>query len=179
MRSANITSRVHDFMQTHVVAKREPDFIVGKESPDGIYLLRWHLTPWRNWIDMLPKERRLLRGFLRLWPNLYLHCFLRSDDDRALHDHPAAAVSWILHRGYVEHTIAAGGINHRRACGPGSIRYMPLRHTHRVELHRDDSGALLAAWSLFLFLPKVREWGFHHPTRGWIHWIDWYREFGS
>ena len=107
---AGITPRVFGFMLERVVAKREPDFIVGLDSPDGIYLLRWHLTPWRNWIDMLPKERRLLRGFLRLWPNLYLHCFLRSDDDRALHDHPAAAVSWILHRGYVEHTIADGGI---------------------------------------------------------------------
>lgn len=174
-----ITPAVHRFMMTRVVANRDPDFVAGGESPDGIYLLRWHLTPWRNWIDKLPKERRLLRASLRLLPNVYLHCFLRSDDDRALHDHPAAAVSWILFRGYVEHTIAAGGIHRRQTFGPGSIRYMRLKHTHRVELHRDAAGTLLAAWSLFLFLPKVREWGFHHPTRGWIHYEDWYREFGS
>ena len=49
---------------------REPDFIIGgHEAP---YLRRHWLIP-RN------------RFF-----NIYVHEFLRSDDDRALHDHPWA-----------------------------------------------------------------------------------------
>ena len=50
---------------------RKPDFIIG--GHDAPYLLRWWLIP-RN------------RFF-----NVYVHQFLRSDDDRALHDHP-----WLL-----------------------------------------------------------------------------------
>jgi hypothetical protein len=43
--------------------------------------------------------------------NIYLHHFLHSDDDRALHDHPWWNVSILLRSGsYVEHTIAAGGV---------------------------------------------------------------------
>ena len=46
-------------------ASRPPDRIIG--GKDNPYLLRWHVVP-RN-----PQQ------------NIYLHHFLRSDDDRALH----------------------------------------------------------------------------------------------
>src|SRR5690606_8416676 len=83
-------------LQLRVVLARQPDFIVGADNPEGPYLERWYL---------LPRNRVL---------NVYLHRFLRDDDDRALHDHPWAWLSLLLQGSYVEHTIDAGGI-HRRA----------------------------------------------------------------
>ena len=74
-----------------------PDQVIGgRQRP---YLLRWFLIP----------QNRFL--------NVYLHRFLRSDDDRALHDHPWWNVSLLLEGAYTEHTIRAGGV-HRRCIRP-------------------------------------------------------------
>lgn len=68
---------------------REPDFYIGgKEQP---YMRRWWLIP-RN------------RFF-----NIYLHNILRSDDDRALHDHPWRWCSILLRGAYFEITRLAEG----------------------------------------------------------------------
>src|ERR1700722_14934819 len=55
----------------------------------------------RRWF-VIPKNR---------WLNIYYHNFVRSDDDRALHDHPWANLSHLVHGAYIEHTIDAGGIH--------------------------------------------------------------------
>lgn len=183
-------------LQLRVVCRRPSDFVVGADRPGGAYLLRWYLTPWRrwqagmgHWADESPTLlRRALSGAARLLPNLYLHCFLRDDDDRALHDHPSWAASLILRGSYVEHTIARGGIHQRRQLDCGMIRFLPAGgprekgRAHRIELlrHIVDNGdpAVRAAdpvaicWTLFLFGPTVREWGFHCPDRGWVHWKE-------
>lgn len=126
------------------VTRRAPDFIIGgAERP---YLRRWFVIP-RN----------------RLF-NVYLHNFLRSDDDRALHDHPWANASILLRGSYVEHTIAAGGINHRRELRAGDWRIRPSgKFAHRVELTDGP------CWTLFITGPRYRAWGFH-CERGWVHW---------
>ena len=139
---------------------RKPDFVIGgAERP---YLLRYWLIP-RN----------------RLF-NIYVHCFLRSDDDRALHDHPwAFNASWIIDGGYIEHTIANGGIELRtpRQQGDWKFRWGPA--PHRVELLRGEEEyepdwtvvqRPLPCWTVFITGPVVREWGFHCPGRGWVHW---------
>ena len=74
-----------------IALKRPPDFVVGADNPEGAYLNRWYITPWRGWYQHVPEMQRtrwqrLAMGFARLLPNLYLHQFLRDDDDRALHD---------------------------------------------------------------------------------------------
>src|SRR5690606_8175675 len=108
----------------HLLARfavRAPDFVVGADNPEGPYLNRWFLTPWRRWQHQLGQRakadptwwNRTAARLSRLLPNLYLHQFLRDDDDRALHDHPSCGVSFILAGGYIEHTIAAGGVHHR------------------------------------------------------------------
>lgn len=184
-----IAAKLCIFLLNRVALRRVPDFIVGADNPQGAYLHRWYLTPWRNWQTYCrdkarnsPTRRRKLRAWLVNWlPSLYLHCFLRDDDDRALHDHPSWAISYILLRGYIEHTIAAGGIHQRREFAPGSLRLLPTRHTHRIELHKiapycmaagDQGHASQPCWTLFLFGPTVREWGFHCPQRGWVHWRE-------
>jgi len=126
---------------------RPPDFIVG--NPGDPYLLRWHLIP-RN------------RFF-----NVYLHKFLRDDDDRALHDHPWASLSIVLRGGYYEIKPGPDGTEQRRWYGRLSAIFRRATHQHRIELPKDKR----PCWTLFLTGPNVREWGFHCP-QGWVHWED-------
>lgn len=123
--------------------QRPPDEIIG--GKDNPYMLRWWLVP-RN---------RLM--------NVYLHLFLRSDDDRALHDHPWPNMSVLLYGRYSEHTIRAGGVHQITEYVAGNVKLRGPRFAHRIEL---TSGP---CWSLFITGPKVRSWGFHCKT-GWVHW---------
>jgi hypothetical protein len=122
---------------------RPPDFVIGKPGDD--YLRRW-------WI--IPRNRIF---------NIYLHEFLRSDDDRALHDHPWWNVSILLAGEYTEHTIAAGGVNLRKVFRAGDIKLRAARAAHRIELHAGP------CWTLFITGPRLRDWGFHCPA-GWRPW---------
>jgi hypothetical protein len=124
---------------------REPDVIIGPQSDQ--YLRRWFVIP-RNPVF-----------------NIYLHQFLRSDDDRALHDHPWWNVSLLLDNEYVENTITAGGINHRIRYSAGDLKFRSAKYAHRVELTNGS------CWSLFITGPRVRDWGFHCPTR-WVPWQE-------
>jgi hypothetical protein len=127
------------------VSRRAPDVVIGQA--DNPYLHRWWVIP-RN------------RFF-----NIYLHRFMRSDDDRALHDHPWTNLSILLRGRYVEHTIDAGGINVRteRRAGDWKLRLFGS-FAHRLELIDGE------CWTIFITGPWYREWGFHCPTAGWIHW---------
>lgn len=128
--------------------KRPPDFIIGDQARP--YLLRWWLIP-RN------------RFF-----NLYLHEFRRSDDDRAHHGHPwLCNASWVLAGGSTEHTIEAGGVHHRRRLTMGAFRFRWGASPHRIELAEGTR-----CWTLFFTGPRIREWGFYCPERGWVHWRD-------
>jgi hypothetical protein len=127
-----------------VAERRPPDVVVGgQERP---YLHRWWLIP-RNPLF-----------------NVYLHRFMRSDDDRALHDHPWASVSFLLEGSYLEHTIAAGGCHHRREFSAGAVKFMLPRRAHRIELHKRE------CWTLFITGPRVRNWYFHCPEQGMVPW---------
>jgi hypothetical protein len=126
----------------HRVARRPPDFIIGGMVRP--YLLRWWVIP-RN----------------RVY-NMYLHCFKRSDDDRARHTHPwLFNISWIL-RGQYREWYGDGPNDYvdRRA---GSIKFRLGAAPHRVELTHGD------CWTLFITGPRVREWGFLCGAR-FVHW---------
>lgn len=132
-------------LRDRVVTGRAPDFTIGGDERP--YLLRWFVIP-RNPIF-----------------NVYLHCFKRSDDDRALHDHPWINCSILIEGTYVEHTIPQGGIHCRVARKAGDIALRRARAAHRVEITDGD------CWTLFITGPRVRRWGFHCP-KGWVHWKD-------
>jgi hypothetical protein len=122
------------------VTRRPPDFVIGgTERP---YLRRWWVIP-RN------------RFF-----NVYLHQFVRSDDDRALHDHPFYCGSRILRGRYLEHTLR--GVFERKA---GDFVFRRGTTLHRVELHDGP------CWSLFVTGPRYRTWGFACP-QGWRPWRE-------
>lgn len=134
------------FLYNRGPAKRPPDFVIG--SPEQRYLLRWWIIP-RN------------RFF-----NIFLHRFLRSDDDRALHCHPWINFSYLLDGEYTEHTIAPGGVHHREIMRAGDWRFRRTgKMAHRIELHNGS------CWTLFITGPRYREWGFHCPN-GWRHWKE-------
>lgn len=126
--------------------------------------------------------------------NIYYHNVLRSDDDRALHDHPWFSFSVVLRGGYFEHTILAGGIHRKVWKGPGS---MTFRWTgsiaHRLELERvslmeaplhslmnreveisdaTNQKVEVPATTIFITGPVLRRWGFHHES-GWVDAYDW------
>lgn len=140
--------------------KRRPaDFVIGgHERP---YLLRWFVIP-RNPVF-----------------NIYLHQFRRSDDDRALHDHPwLFNASWLLSGEYVEHTIEAGGLLVRTRRQAGQFKFRWGKAPHRVELlptsdfvrSQPENDTPLPCWTIFITGPRVRQWGFYCMERGWIHW---------
>ena len=145
MRAPRTAARVFAFLHRRVACARRPNVVIGgAEQP---YLLRWYLIP-RNRIF-----------------NVYLHCFLRSDDDRALHDHPWWNVSFLLDGEYVEHTISAGEISVRTRRVAGDLKARFASAAHRIELTNGN------CWTLFLTGPRLRTWGFHCPN-GWADWRD-------
>lgn len=134
------------------VLRRAPDFIIGgTERP---YLRRWWLIP-RNPVF-----------------NIYVHQFLRSDDDRALHDHPWANLSVLLRGGYIEHTVSGS----RELQAPAVRVRLSGNFAHRIELLQQRLAPWPAfhmqpCWTLFITGPRYRSWGFHCQDR-WVPWQE-------
>lgn len=121
----------------------EPHFIIGSKADPYVY--RW-------WV--LPRNSKI---------NVYLHKFLRDDEDRALHDHPWWFISIILWGGYWE--VTPDGIRRRRWL---SVAFRRADHQHRVVLH-PGMERLKPCWTLVITGPRTREWGFWCP-QGFVHW---------
>ena len=109
--------------------RRGPDIeIGGSEDP---YLRRWYIIPRNRWF------------------NVYLHEFCRSDDDRALHDHPWWNMSLLLRGQYTEHTIAKGGVNLRTVRRAGQFKFRGAKSAHRIEITHGH------CWTLFITGPAA------------------------
>ncbi|QSM01125.1 hypothetical protein SEA_NANOSMITE_80 [Mycobacterium phage Nanosmite] len=162
---------------------RDPNLVLTRDD-GSVYLKRWHVIP-RN----------------KLF-NIYLHQFLGSDDDRALHDHPWWFASLVLKGGYYEHfgdgyAHKGDGVGYYKWRRPGSFALRKANTAHRVELaiagakHVEtifDANNLQPvrfkykaiekpAWTLIFTGPKIRSWGFHCP-QGWIHWRQFDKQNG-
>lgn len=120
------------------------------ECNEGVYLRRWVLeTPIFS---------------------LRLHHWLRSDDDRAFHDHPWGFYTLILKGKYHDCTpVDPDVVPFKKAnwdgseypypiamelMSPGKITYRSAHHKHYVLV--DPPGC----WTLLLTGPKIRRWGF-------------------
>lgn len=125
---------------------RPPDFVIGPNDATP-YLQRW-------WI--IPRNRIF---------NIYLHRFLHSDEDQALHDHPWVNCSIILDGEYIEHDMSGNA----KAYNAGNIKFRRASSAHRLEL------VGVECWTLFITGPVIREWGFHCPN-GWRHWKEFVSE---
>ena len=128
-----------------LMASRPADFVIGED-----YLRRW-------WV--LPRNE---------FSNVYLHDIRKSDDDRALHDHPWPNTSVLLFGSYIEHTPEGTFV--RKA---GEVVHRPAHALHRLEVIPGER-----AISLFMTGPKEREWGFA-CGQGWVHCRDFTSEDDS
>lgn len=104
---------------------------------------------------------------------IFIHKFVRSDEDRALHDHPWNFIVVPLWRGYVEHSEEqhhCGTFAIQRRVRPLiSARFRSAEYRHRVELIDD-----VPAWSLFIRFTECRTWGFW-PNQVFIAWNKWWQ----
>ena len=124
--------------------KRKPDRIIGDN-----YLHRWYLTPRNRYFK------------------IYLHKFVGSDDDRALHDHPWWTLSILITGTLKEHSF-------RR---PKIIpKFLPVirsaKFAHRLEVVKGP------VYTLFFIGPIIRSAGFYCPD-GWRHWTNFMDESGN
>lgn len=148
----------------------QPHQVIGDNSP---YMLRWWVLPPNLRLSHERGEPVASKHF-----KVYVHKFLRSDDDRALHDHPWWFVSLVLRGSYLEYTPGCG-LPHLRK--PGSIAYREATTRHRVSLvngwgrdHRTYGPQ--PCWTLIVTGPKVRDWGFWCPATGMAGYMG--RAFG-
>lgn len=129
-------------------AEHAPDMHVGgRENP---YMLRWYLTP-----------RDPEHG------GLYLHKFIRDDEDRAMHDHPWPSISVVLSGKLTEKYLWPGSsiseaCEKERQFKAGDTVRRSAEFLHRLIV--DEPG-----FTLFMYGKRVREWGFLCP-QGWRHW---------
>lgn len=139
----------------------KPHYCIG--GSDNPYMLRWYLIPRNRWL------------------NVYLHQFLRDDDDRALHDHPFSFVSVILRGGYIEWVpdIEAEEFGLRNVVRAISRRavsaaFRAAEHRHCVELPKRRDGTPIPCWTLVITGPRVREWGFICGSKfvPWYEFVD-------
>ena len=116
---------------------------------EGDYLHRWYIIPKNKFF------------------NIYLHKFLKSDDDRALHDHPWFSLSFLLKGEIREHQYA-------------NVRYIPrfwpifrsAKFAHRIEVIKGP------VMTLFITGPWMRIWGFY-PKEGWMSSKEFFKNYGE
>lgn len=148
------------------------DFGIGPH--DDYYLLRWYVVrKGRRWARLSVRERDALLDERDSESgggvNVYIHRFLRSDDDRALHDHPWPWATLLLDGQYLEHLPASPDepagptrVEHRQ---PGDlVCRLNAERPHRIELIDGQP-----ATTLFITGRRRREWGFW-CGHGWRHW---------
>ena len=115
----------------------------------------------------------------------FIHKFIRSDEDRALHDHPWDFLVIPIWRGYIEHSD--------RPITPPWFRANPMHPDNRVAVirriwplisarfrrgeyrHRVELVGGRPAWSIFFRFSERRTWGFW-PREGFTDWNKWWQE---
>lgn len=130
------------------------------------------------------REPYLTRWYLFRRPRIafFLHLFIRSDEERALHDHPWSFITIILWRGYIEHTenieVCECGsfdckfsklVKRARRKWPLMICWRPAEWRHRVELVKGKQ-----AVTIVIRFKERREWGFWERT-GFVQWNKWWQ----
>jgi len=126
------------------ISKHLPSFSIAK---DGLkYLTRYYI---------------FLKD--RLYANIFLHHFHRSDMDIGtnglglLHNHPFPGFSFILFGGYWEERLQTDGSVIRRKVKPFTFNIIRKDVFHRVDLLDENKGC----WSLFFTgSRKGNTWGF-------------------
>lgn len=157
------------------VPKRLVDWLIDRAHRTPYYHLEGYMRRW--WVFRLgPRHQSSRYGQSSTgWLSARIHEILRSDDDRALHDHPQDYCSIILRGGYYELTPAYGvgeGFERRiigtysRWYGPGDVLFRRAESLHRLVVPDGETTV-----TLFITGPRRREWGFQ-TSSGWMPWKE-------
>lgn len=153
-------SNTEHFLPNWMRLSLYPDFIIG--GPRRPYLRRWYVLPRAPW---------------PIWPmGAYLHQIMRSDDERALHNHPWPNIS-ILLRGSYDEVVPERPHGFQEWMTP-HVQHLHLqRHAGDIVCRRSGASHRLVipdnkpVWSLFIVGPRIRQWGFW-CQKGFVHWRD-------
>lgn len=128
------------------------------------YMLRWWLVPYSNTAEgegcgPVSWRRPIAKVLQFFGIAVRIHLILRSDDARAMHNHPWWFVSLMLQGDYLEYRpVYING----RYCGNSSERYgagklifRRANSLHRLHLFPGES-----ALTLFITGPRRQDWGF-------------------
>ncbi|MNQ67434.1 hypothetical protein D3C85_819570 [compost metagenome] len=145
-------------------AKKTPYFHLYDRDTNELYMERYWLKKYAEGEDT----------------SIRIHKIMRSDDARALHDHPWASTSIILDGGYWEIQPAhedqdpafdneyftrvwrkAGDVTHRKA-----------HSRHRLEVPEGGH-----AWTMFIMGKWEKDWGFYDADEKWVYWRDYLQDF--
>jgi hypothetical protein len=152
---------LHTWAHECHITRRPPDETIG-DLDGNPYMRRWHVVRKHELLD-----RDAPDAIAKLWPhttppeNIYLHQFIRSDEDRALHDHPWPWTTILLDGSYIEHLSADPG----DPTGPTrATQRQPGEIVHRAEAARPHRIELIDGQPVVtLFIT-------------WAHWIELYCE---
>lgn len=122
-----------------VIAKRRPYVHLS-----GYMLRYWLFNPY-------DREQGWLGERL---PSVRLHCILREDEDRHLHDHPWDARTVILRGAYLEETLTS-----KEWRLPGDTKAILFGEFHRISLVDADDGDP-GVWTMFITWKYIGTWGF-------------------
>lgn len=86
------------------------------------------------------------------WLTIYLHRFVRRDQDLELHDHPWPALSLVLAGQYRERRLMSGMKLVER-----DVKRLNLVRSHQFHM---IVAAAPETWTLFIHGPKRKHWGF-------------------
>lgn len=136
----------------------------GDNSP---YLARYYIFR-KRWL-----QKTRLPSWVSYAPSIYLHHFLRGDDDKELHNHPyGTSLAFVLFGGYMEQRRERGtdsvGL---RVVTAGKFNYLRGDDFHKITLLDARRGA----WTIFLAglgtkSEDKQEWGFWDPaTTEFVH----------
>lgn len=143
--------------------KQVPDSPL-KHADGSLYMDRWFLLEPSVWTFGI---------------QVRLQCLYSSDADRELHDHPSWNISWILRNSYEELIPSLGWEGDPLFMGgrdemvakvwrdPGDVVFRRARYRHRLVIPQGQ-----AVWTIFVFGPWQRHWGFTTET-GWVWWKHW------
>lgn len=124
--------------------------------------------------DIGPEGNLYMRRWVLRLPLGYtvrLHHILRSDMDRALHDHPMGFFRLLLSGGYTEVLPADPGNPDAGDATKTVYRprfyfdWVPAERAHRLVLTEP-------VWTLVLAQPARRPWGFYVDGFSPEHWVD-------
>lgn len=138
---------------------------------------RWRFFEYQRIVNRGKVYLRRWRLIMCPWGSVYLHAFIRPDDDPDPHDHPWNFWSLILWGGYVEEISVFDDNGQRVSVQEIVRRPLSIRRTMRGDFHRVKSLLRSPTWTVIVTGPYLGTWGFFNRSlRQWVHWRDYLDE---